>query len=295
MHVVRLVRIVGDQRVELHVLARRRIGRRGEGGPIGIRLRQERQQVTRILEARRLVRRHEVRDAGLRRMRRRAAELLERDLFSGDRLHDVGTGDEHVRGALDHEDEVGHRGRVDGTAGARAHDQRDLRDHPARLDVAPEDLRVSGERDDAFLDPRAAGVVDPDHRTAVLHGQVHHLADLLGEDLAERAAENREVLREKKDPAAENAAVSRDDGVAVRATIHHPEVRFAVADVAVELDERARVAQLLGTLAGEELPLFAPARDGLLAARVESLSSQLLQPLELPRGRLVRLAHRRGA
>ena len=38
----------------------------------------------------------------------RAAELLLRDLFAGDRLHDVGAGDEHVRRALHHEDEVGH-------------------------------------------------------------------------------------------------------------------------------------------------------------------------------------------
>ena len=228
-------------------------------------------------------------------MRRRAAELLERDLLPGHRLHDVGAGDEHVRRALDHEDEVGHRGRVDGAARARAHDERDLRDDARRLDVAPEDLRVAGERDDALLDPRAAGVVDPDHRAAVLDGQVHDLADLLGEDLAERAAEDGEVLGEDEDLAAEDRPVAGDDRVAVRAALHHPEVRLAVADVAVELDERAGVAELLGALAGEEPALLAPRRDGLLAAGVERLLAQLLQPLELARRRLVPLGHRRGA
>ena len=69
---------------------------------------------------------------------------------------------------LDHEDEVGHGRRVDGAAGGRAHDEADLRDDAGRLDVAPEDLRVAAERDDALLDPRAARVVDPDQRAAVL-------------------------------------------------------------------------------------------------------------------------------
>ncbi len=62
------------------------------------------------------------------------------------------------------EDEVGHRRRVDRAAGARAHDQADLRDHAGAADVAEEDVAVGAERDHALLDPRAAGVVDPDHR-----------------------------------------------------------------------------------------------------------------------------------
>ena len=81
----------------------------------------------------------------------------------GHRLHHVGAGDEHVRRVLDHEHEVGHGRRVDGAAGARPHHERDLRDDARRLDVAPEDLRVARQRDDALLDPRAARVVDPDH------------------------------------------------------------------------------------------------------------------------------------
>src|SRR5205085_11792290 len=103
---------------------------------------------------------------------------------------------------------------------------------------APEDLRIPGERDDALLDPRAAGVVDPYDGAAELRRQVHHLADLLREDLAERAAEDGEVLREDEDLAAEDRPVARDDGVAVRAPVEHAEVRLTVAHVAVELDER---------------------------------------------------------
>ena len=99
-------------------------------------------------------------------MAHRAAELLERDVLAGHRLHDVGTGDEHVRRLADHEDEVGHRRGVDGAAGARAEDHRDLRDDARRLHVAVEDAAVAGEADDALLDAGAGAVVEADDRGA---------------------------------------------------------------------------------------------------------------------------------
>ena len=73
-------------------------------------------------------------------------------------------------------------------------DHADLRDHARRLHVAEEDAAVGVERHDAFLDAGAGAVVEADHRRADRLGEVHHLVDLLGEHLAERAAEDREVL-----------------------------------------------------------------------------------------------------
>ena len=100
-------------------------------------------------------------------------------------LHDLGAGDEHVGGVLDHEDEVGHRRRINRAAGAGAHDHRDLRDDARGQHVALEHLGIAGERGDPVLDPRAAGIVEPDHRGADLHRLVHDLADLLGMRLAD--------------------------------------------------------------------------------------------------------------
>ena len=274
LHVVRLGGVVGNQRVELGVLPRRRIGRFRVRRRVDVVLGQEREQVARVLEARLLARRDEVGHARFRRVRGRAAELLEGDLLAGDRLHHVGPRDEHVRAAFDHQDEVGHRRRVDGTTGARAHDQAELRDHARALHVAPEDLRVARERDDALLDPGSTRVVDPDQRAAVLRGHVHHLADLLREDLRQAAAKDREVLREDEDAAAEDRAVAGHNRVAVWTPLPHAELGFAVPDVAIELDERAPVEQLLGTLAGQELALASLALDGLLAAGVARLFAQ---------------------
>ena len=209
LDVVGLRRAVRDEGVELGRLAVGRIRRSGVHGRLEVVLGQEREQVARVLEHRLLVGRGQMRDAGLLGVRGRAAELLLRHLLARHRLHDVGAGDEHVRAALRHQDEVGDRRRVDGSAGARPEHERELRHDPGGLDVPPEDLRVAGERDDALLDPRSARVVDPDHRAAVLDGEIHHLADLLREDLGERAAEDGEVLAEDEDLAAEDRRRSR--------------------------------------------------------------------------------------
>jgi hypothetical protein len=295
LDVVRLVRGVRDQRVELGRLTVGRVRRRGVRRRLEVVLRQERQQVSGVVDACALVRSDEMGDPGLRRVRRRAAEILERDVLPGDRLHDVGAGDEHVGRALGHQDEVGDRGRVDGATGAGPHDQRDLRHHPGGLHVPPEDLRVTGERDDALLDPRAPRVVDPDHGTADLDGHVHHLADLLGEDLGERPAEHREVLAEHADRPAEHRPEAGHDRVAPRPVVVHPELDLAVTDEAVELDERAGIEQEVEPLACEELPALVLARDGLLRARVRRLLRKLPQPGELLCGRLVAGRHPCGA
>ena len=170
---------------------------------------------------------------------RGAAELLELDVLAGDGLDHVGAGDEHVRGLVDHHGEVGDGGGVDGAAGARAHDQRDLRDDAGAQHVAAEDLAVQAERDHALLDAGAAGVVDADDRAAGLQGEVHDLDDLLAEDLAEAAAEDREVLGEHAHLAAVDGAVAGDHAVAVRALLVQAERAGAVAGERVESRRRS--------------------------------------------------------
>ena len=59
-------------------------------------------------------------DRGARGVHGGAAEFFGGDDLVGHGLHHVGSGDEHVAGVLHHEDEVGHRGRIDVAAGARA-------------------------------------------------------------------------------------------------------------------------------------------------------------------------------
>ena len=233
-----------------------------------------------------LVGAHVVGDTALGVVRPRAAELLELHVLAGDRLDDVRTGDEHVRGLVDHHGEVGDGGGVDGAAGARPHDQRDLRDDARGQHVAPEDLAVEPEGDDALLDARAAGVVDADHRDAGLERQVHDLDDLLAEDLAEGPAEDGEVLREDADLATVDGAVAGDDAVAVRPPLGDAEGCRAVPGQRVGLDEGALVEQGVDALASGLLAARVLRVDGLGRAGVAGLVHLVAQLRQLARGRV---------
>ena len=293
-HVVGLGGVVGDERVELLVFALGVVAGLEARRRLEVVRGQEAEQVAGVLEAALLVLGGEVGDARLRVVAHRPAQLLELDFLAGHGLDHFRAGDEHVRGLFDHEDEVGHRRRVDGAAGAGAHDQADLRDHAGALDVADEDVAVGAERDDALLDPGAAGVVDADHRRPDLGGEVHHLAHLLRHHLAEAAAEDGEVLGEDEDGAAVDRAVAGDDGVAPGPFLLHLEVVGAVADEGVELLEGAGVEQLLDPLARGHLALRVLLLDRLLGGRVDRRLAQLAQVGELLLvGDRVLLAHQR--
>ena len=190
-----------------------------------------------------------VRDARPGVVRVRAAEFLHPDVLAGDRLDDIGAGDEHLARLVDHDDEVGEGGGVHRAAGGRAHDDRDLRDDSGCAGVQAEDLAVLAECDHALLDAGAAGVEHADDRDAAAERELHDLDDLLAGDLAERSAEGGEVLGVDRDRAAVDRADAGDDGIAVGAGLVHAERRGAVADVLVEFDEAAGVDEQLDALA----------------------------------------------
>src|SRR3546814_11160239 len=72
--------------------------------------------------------------------------------------------------------------------------------------VALEHIGIAAKAGDAFLDSRAAGIVEADHGRAHLHRHVHDLADLLGVALRKRTAEDGEILAEDEDQSAVDRA-----------------------------------------------------------------------------------------
>ncbi len=222
-----------------------------------------------------------MREAGLGHVGVRAAQLFHRDVLTGDRLDDIGAGDEHLAALVDHHHEVGERGGVDVPARRGAHDQRDLRDDTGGQDVVVEDTAIQAERDDALLDARARAVVDADEWTAGLDREFLDLDDLLAVDLAEAAAEDRDVLAEDADVAAVDGAVAGDHAVAERALVAEAEVGAAVPGECVKLDEGALVQQCVDALACGQLALGMHLFDRCLAHRVQRLLGALAQLGEL--------------
>ena len=91
------------------------------------------------------------------------------------------------------------------------------------------------------MNARPAGVVEPDHGRAGLHGQIHDLADFLGILERQRPAENREVVRERIGWPAIDLAVAGHEAIARDLLLGHSEVDAVVRHQAVQFLERALV------------------------------------------------------
>ena len=193
-----------------------------------------------------------------------SAQVLLGDLFVGDRLDHIGTRDEHVRRVLDHQVEVGDGGRIDGASRARPQNGRDLGDHARGQGVPQEDVGVSAKGGDALLNASAPRIVQPDHGSAHLHGQIHDLADLQSVRLRKAPAEDREVLGEDEDETPFDSPETRDHAVARNLLLGHAEVRAAMLNQLVEFLEGSFVEQDLDALARSQptLPMLSLATVG---------------------------------
>ena len=189
-------------------------------------------------------------------MRHCPAQLILRDLFLRDGLDHVRPGDEHVRSLVHHQHEVGDRGRIHRASRARPHDRRNLRHHSAIQRVAQKNIRVSRQRHHAFLNPRSAGIVQPDYRRAHLRRQVHDLYNLPRIRFRQRSAKHGEVLRKHVHEPPFDAPVASDESVAVDFLFGHAEVIAAVGDQLVGFLERAFVEQKFDALARRHLAFF---------------------------------------
>jgi hypothetical protein len=195
-HVVGLGRVAGNQCIEGRLHPVQRIVGDPRRRRLAIRQWQKIEQPPHLYERVDIVVTSKIGHGRARRVGRRAAQLFLCHLLVSHRLHHIRAGDEHVRRIAHHEDEVSHRGRVDGAAGAGPHDHRELRNDARGEDRVLENISVAGERGNTLLDARAPRVVDADDRRPHLHRLVHDLADFFRVGLGQRAAEHGEVLAE---------------------------------------------------------------------------------------------------
>ena len=266
VHVVRLVGIGRDQRVEAGFGAVERIARRAHRHPAAVVLGQIVEEIARREQRLDVILERDVGDRAFGRVGNRAAEFFLRHHFVGHRLDHIGAGDEHIAAVLHHEDEVGHRRAVNRAARARTHDQADLRHHARRQHVALEHLGIAAQRRNALLNARAAAVVDSDDRRADLHRIVHDFHHLLRVTLGQRPTKDGKILAEDINEAAVDRPRSGDDAVAGNDLVLHPEIGAIMLDISVELFERPLVEQHVEPLARGQLALAVLRIDALLPA-----------------------------
>ena len=256
-HAADVVRTGGVGRDDVDEVVELAIGRVAGIGParvFHVVLGQEGEELADTVQGRFFARDAEMGDTRLGGVRHRATELFMSDLFTGNGADHVGSGDVHLAGALDHEDEVHDRGRIDAAAGGGSGADGDLRHQSGRERVAQEDFSVAAQGGHAFLDSRAAAVVDCDDRRADLHREILDLGDLLGRRLRDRASVEREVLGVREDRSPVDGAVSHDHRVSLGAVVFQPESPAAMLYERIDLGERSGVKEDIEPLSRTELP-----------------------------------------
>ena len=185
-----------------------------------------------------------------------AAKLFLGNYFAQHRLDYVRTGDEHQPGPLDHVDEVGHGGRIDGPTSAWTHDGRNLGDDSRGNRIAVEYLAVAGERIDAFLNACAARIAEADVWLARAKREVHHLADFFRMHFAEAAGAGREILRKRENLASIYISETGDDSVSRHIDFIYAEKSPPVFHKHVKFTEGAGIKEIVHTITGGHLPAF---------------------------------------
>ena len=221
-------------------------------------------------------------DAALAGVALRPAQSLVSDFLAGHRPDNVRARDVELALSFDHHHVVGQGGGVAGAPSRRAEDSRYLGYDAGGPDIPEEDVAVAREGVDTLLDAGASRVDEADHRGACGDRLVHHLADLLGCHLGQRAAHDGEVLGVYEGEPAVDLAVAGHDGVAEVLLLGEPKLAGLVHDEAVDLLEGALVHQHGYALSRSELALAVLGVDPALPAaelRLLPLAPQLVQSL----------------
>jgi hypothetical protein len=130
------------------------------------------------------------------------------------------------------------------------------------------------------LDARATGVIQADARYTHAQRQIHHLADLLGEHLAQRPAEHRKILREQADRPTVDCAMAGDYAIAERPALLHAEGAGAVNRKGIQLNEGVGIEQRINPLSRSQLAALALALgcQWVSSSRLRAAAAQLFDP-----------------
>ena len=256
LHVVGMIRFRRNQGIQGSVRPINRVVTSFARRLFQIVGRHKTQQLANHREALGIILGGKVRHAGSLVVRHGPAELVFRHLFMRHQPNHIRPGNEHVRRMFHHQNEIRNRGRIHRSPGARPHNRRNLRHHPAIQRIAQKNIRIPRQRHHAFLNPRPTRIVQTNQRRAYLGRHVHDLDDLRRIRLRQRSAKHGKVLREHKHRPPIHLPVPGDEPIPLEGVLLHPKVSAAMGHKFVGLLERTLVQQEFNALARRHLAFF---------------------------------------
>ena len=249
VHIVRLIRIVRNDFIEKILQTVNRVGTFQTGSLFHIILGHITDEGTNHLHGLFFRFGREVRHTGFRGVHARAAQIFLRHILARHCLDYLRPGEEHIRGILHHQDEIGQCRGIYRSACTRTENAGNLRNHTGCLDVTLEDIGITAQSVDTFLDTCAARIIDTDTRRTHFHGLIHHLTDFLGHGLRQRASVHREVLGKYINQTPVDSAASGHYPVSQILFLLHAEVGATMKLEHVHFLETAFIQQHVDTLA----------------------------------------------
>ena len=266
VHIIRFIGVIGNDGIQLIGNTIGIITIEDGGSGIEIIGGQIAEQTTDLIDAVGVIGSHEVRHAADAVVGHSAAQFFGIDLFAGNGFDYIGAGDEHLTGLIDLEDEIGEGGGVNSTAGAGAHDGSDLRNNTGSSGIAEEDLAVTFQTVQTFLNTGTAGIVHAYYRRADLTGVFKDLADLIGLHFTHGTTNNGEILSIGVDDTAVYLTVAANNTIPGEVLFFLAKVVAAVDNEGIDLNEGVGIKQGLQALASGHFALLVLLVDTRLAA-----------------------------
>ena len=177
------------------------------------------------------------------RMNAGTTQVFLSNVFASYGLHHLRSGKEHIRSTFHHKSKVGKSRRINRTTRTRTEDTRNLRNNTRSEDVTLENLSITRQRIDTFLNTCATRVIDTDTRSTHLHGHIHHLTNLERHGFRKRTCRYGKILCKHIHQSSFNSSVTCYHTVARIMLLIHAEVGTTMLNEHIQFFKATLVKQ----------------------------------------------------
>ncbi len=163
---------------------------------------------------------------------------------------DIGTGNKHVTGFVDHENKIGQGRRIDRPSGAWSQNCTDLRNYPWRKNVIVENVGITGQALHALLNSGATRVIKANKRSSVFNGHFLDLNNFISIRPAHRSSKNGEVLGKNIHQAIVNFSIASNDPITSKFLFVNAEIGCPMQHKLIDLVKCSRIKQVFNAFTG---------------------------------------------